>query len=100
MQKRHVLICEGSLCPRKQPDVSGPGLGEAGRYTKGRWQRVRGAHEEEHVEESLRDWVEERGDAPPRIASGRGRREGGGGLGLGFRLERVATGYLLMRKFI
>jgi len=38
---------------------------------------VRGAHEEEHGEESLRDWVEERGGAPPRIASGRGRREGG-----------------------
>jgi hypothetical protein len=28
-----VLVCEGSLCPRKRPDVSGPGLGEAGRYT-------------------------------------------------------------------
>ena len=27
-----VLLCEDSLCPRKQPDVSGPGLGEAGRY--------------------------------------------------------------------
>jgi hypothetical protein len=27
-----VLVCEGSLCPRKRPDVSGPGLGEAGRY--------------------------------------------------------------------
>ena len=33
MQKRLVLVCEGSLCPKKQPDVSGPGLGEAGRYT-------------------------------------------------------------------
>ena len=33
MQKRLVLVCEDSLCPRKQPDVSGPGLGEAGRYT-------------------------------------------------------------------
>ena len=32
MQKRHVLVCEGSLCPRKLSDVSGPGLGEAGRY--------------------------------------------------------------------
>ena len=32
MQKRHVLICEDSLCPRKLPDVSRPGLGEAGRY--------------------------------------------------------------------
>ena len=32
MQKRLVLVCEDSLCPRKQPDVSGPGLGEAGRY--------------------------------------------------------------------
>ena len=32
MQKRLVLVCENSLCPRKQPDVSGPGLGEAGRY--------------------------------------------------------------------
>ena len=30
MQKRLVLVCEDSLCPRKQPDVSGPGLGEAG----------------------------------------------------------------------
>src|SRR6185437_4341621 len=27
-----VLVCEGSLCPRKQPDISGPSLGEAGRY--------------------------------------------------------------------
>ena len=32
MHKRCVLVCEGSLCPRKLPDVSGPGLGEAGRY--------------------------------------------------------------------
>jgi hypothetical protein len=32
VQKRLVLVCEDSLCPRKQPDVSGPGLGEAGRY--------------------------------------------------------------------
>ena len=35
VQKRLVLVCEDSLCPRKQPDVSGPGLGEAGRYTLG-----------------------------------------------------------------
>ena len=35
MQKRLVLVCEDSLCPRKQPDVSGPGLGEAGRYSSG-----------------------------------------------------------------
>ena len=33
VQKRHVLICEGSLCPRKLSDVSGPDLGEAGRYS-------------------------------------------------------------------
>ena len=32
MQKRHVLVCEGSLCPRELPDVSGPSLGEAGCY--------------------------------------------------------------------
>ena len=32
MQKRHVLVCEDSLCPRELPDVSGPGLGEAGCY--------------------------------------------------------------------
>ena len=32
MQKRLVLVCEGSLCPRELPDVSGPSLGEAGRY--------------------------------------------------------------------
>ena len=32
VQKRLVLVCEGSLCPRKQPDVSGPGLGEARCY--------------------------------------------------------------------
>ena len=32
MQKRLVLVCEGSLCPRKLPEVSGSGLGEAGRY--------------------------------------------------------------------
>ena len=32
MQKRLVLVCEDSLCPRKQPDVNKPGLGEAGRY--------------------------------------------------------------------
>ena len=32
VQKRHVLVCEGSLCPRKLSEVSGPGLGEAGRY--------------------------------------------------------------------
>ena len=32
VQKRHVLVCEGSLCPRELLDVSGPGLGEAGRY--------------------------------------------------------------------
>ena len=33
MQKRLVLVYEDSLCPRKQPDISGHGLGEAGRYT-------------------------------------------------------------------
>ena len=33
MQKRHVLVCEGSLCSRELPDVSGPGLEEAGRYS-------------------------------------------------------------------
>jgi hypothetical protein len=27
-----VLVCEGSLCPRERPDVSGPDLEEAGRY--------------------------------------------------------------------
>jgi len=32
VQKRHVLICEDSLCPKKLPDVSGHGLGEGGRY--------------------------------------------------------------------
>ena len=32
MQKIMVLVYEGSLYPRKQPDVSGPGLGEAGCY--------------------------------------------------------------------
>ena len=32
MQKRLVLVYEGSLCPRKLSDVSGPSLGEAGRY--------------------------------------------------------------------
>ena len=32
MQKRLVLVCEGSLCPIKLPEVSGPGLEEAGRY--------------------------------------------------------------------
>ena len=26
-----MLVCEGSLCPKKLSDVSGPGLGEAGR---------------------------------------------------------------------
>ena len=34
MQKILVLICEGSLNPTKLPDVSGPGLGEAGHYRK------------------------------------------------------------------
>ena len=33
MQKRLVLVCEGSLCPIKLPDVSGSDLEEAGRYT-------------------------------------------------------------------
>ena len=33
MQKRLVLVCEGSLCPIKLPEVSRPGLEEAGRYT-------------------------------------------------------------------
>ena len=32
VQKRHMLVCEGSLCFRKLPDVSGPGLRETGRY--------------------------------------------------------------------
>ena len=27
-----MLVCEGSLCPIKLLDVSGPDLGEAGRY--------------------------------------------------------------------
>ena len=35
MQKRLVLVCEDSLCPRKQLDVNGAGLGEAGRYNLG-----------------------------------------------------------------
>ena len=33
MQKKHMLVCEESLCPRKQPDICGPGLREAGRYS-------------------------------------------------------------------
>ena len=33
MQKRHVLVGDDSLCPKKLADVSEPGLGEAGRYT-------------------------------------------------------------------
>ena len=33
MQKKLVLVCEGSLHPKKLLDVSGPGLGEAGRYS-------------------------------------------------------------------
>ena len=32
MQKTLVLVCEDSLYPIKQLDVSGPGLGEAERY--------------------------------------------------------------------
>ena len=32
-QKRHVLVYEGILCPKKLTDVSVPGLGEAGRYS-------------------------------------------------------------------
>ena len=28
-----MLVCEGSLCPKKLTDVSEPGLGEAGRYS-------------------------------------------------------------------
>ena len=39
MQKKLVLVCEDSLCPRKQPDVSGPGLGEAGRYIRAAGER-------------------------------------------------------------
>ena len=34
MQKRFVLVCESSLCPIKLTDVSGPDLGEAGRYSR------------------------------------------------------------------
>ena len=34
MQKKLVLVCEGSLCPIKLPDVSGSGLVEAGRAEK------------------------------------------------------------------
>ena len=30
--EKTMLVCEGSLCPRKLPDVNGPGLGEAGCY--------------------------------------------------------------------
>ena len=33
VQKKLVLVCEGSLHPRKLLDVNGPGLGEAGRYS-------------------------------------------------------------------
>ena len=29
VRRKDVLVCEGSLCPIKLPDVSGPGLGEA-----------------------------------------------------------------------
>ena len=36
MQKRDVLVCEDSLCPRKLLDVSGPGLGEVGHYNEWR----------------------------------------------------------------
>ena len=54
----------------RRTDPERSGCGGAGRRRRAR--RVRGAHEEEHGEESLRDWVEERGGAPPRIASGWG----------------------------
>ena len=33
-QKRHVLVCEDNLCPKKLSDVSESGLGEARRYTE------------------------------------------------------------------
>jgi len=42
-KKRLVLVCEDSLCPRKQSDVSGPDLGKAGRYTlEATWTTDRG----------------------------------------------------------
>ena len=49
MKKRLVLVCEDSLCPKKQPDVSGPGLGEAGRYTK--------YHSIEAVKDAVKLWA-------------------------------------------
>jgi len=33
VQKKYVLVCEDSLCPKKLLNVSGPDLGEAGRYS-------------------------------------------------------------------
>jgi len=45
VQKRLVLVCEGSLYPKKLPDVSGPDLGKAGRY-KCVLEATHGGHED------------------------------------------------------
>ena len=57
MQKKLVLVCEDSLCPRKQPDISGPGLGEAGRYNVIR-QRIADHDADAGVENMLDDFHE------------------------------------------
>ena len=61
MQKRHVLVCEDSLCPRELPDVSGPGLGETGRYNN--WAKMKNKEKSPHAKDGA-----ERGQKEPRPA--------------------------------
>ena len=65
-----MLVCEDSLCPRKQPDVRGPGLGEAGRYIK-TGQPQRGSDKEAQdspPEEVGGGWWPEQADRPTWLA--------------------------------
>ena len=47
--RKDMLVCEGSLCPRELPDVSGPGLGEAGAQMPPACARARGGSVRGHL---------------------------------------------------
>ena len=96
MQKRLVLVCEDSLFPRKQPDVSGPA---SGRRDVTEWYQSRLSRFHGHVRAYVRGHEHGRVGAqmPPACARARGRSVRGHlGCAFGTRCTDVAQAPLAL----